>query len=85
MTIPRTQPHRSPSIHRRHVMAAVASLLLAGIVLTATGCRMLKSSTGETLERIGLRWQPLGSGQDAIQLEFMTLNRPRNKSEVQNE
>ena len=78
MTIPRTQPHRSPSIRRRPVMAVVASLVLAVAVLTATGCRMLKSSTGETLERIGLRWQPLGYGRDVIQLEFMTLRRPGN-------
>ncbi len=78
MIIPRTQPHHGSSIRRRHVMAVVASLVLAVAVLTATGCRMLKSSTGETLERIGLRWQPLGSGQDAIQLEFMTLKRPGN-------
>ena len=78
MTIPRTQPHRSPSIRRRPVTAVVASLVLAVAVLTATGCRMLKSSTGETLERIGLRWQPLGYGRDVIQLEFMTLRRPGN-------
>ena len=78
MTTPPTQPHRGRSIHRRRVIGAVSGLVLAVAVLTATGCRMLKSSTGETLERIGLRWQPLGSGRDVIQLEFMTLKRSGN-------
>lgn len=59
-------------------MAVVTGLLLACVVVTDTGCRLLNRSTENTLERIGLRWQPLGTGRDVIRLEFVTVQRSGN-------
>ena len=61
----------------RQTMAVVTGLLLACVVVTDTGCRLLNRSTENTLERIGLRWQTLGTGRNAIQLEFMAVRRPK--------
>jgi len=69
--------HDTTSGH--HLTVSVATcLLLAASVLTLGGCRLLKSSGSETLEKIGLRLQPLGSGRDVISLEFITVQRPGN-------
>jgi len=59
-------------------VSVATCLLLASVLLTLCGCRLLKSSGSETLEKIGLRWQPLGSGRDVIRLEFISVVRPGN-------
>jgi hypothetical protein len=63
-------------------MTAVTTLLAGGIVLASllsqTGCRLLKDSSDRTLEKIGLRLQPLGAGRDVICLEFISIKRPAN-------
>ena len=78
MTTARPRPRRANTRRHRQAMAVVTSLLLASVVVGPAGCRLLNRSTGKTLERIGLRWHPLGSGRDVIQLEFITLKRPGN-------
>ena len=63
-------------------MTAVTTLLAGSIVLASllsqTGCRLLKNSSNRTLEKIGLRLQPLGAGPDVICLEFISVKQPAN-------
>ncbi len=65
----------SPSHHvDRSVLLSV--ILWAVVVSTIPGCRMLTGQNGEKLDRIGLRWQRLGTGRNVIQLEFVKIRRP---------
>ena len=82
------RPHHRPdkysdrSVRGPTPLTAVTTLLAGSIVLACllslTGCRLLKDSSDTTLEKIGLRLQPLGAGRNVICLEFISVKRPAN-------
>ena len=78
MTIARPLARHDSRSSRHLAVSVVTRLVLATLLLCPGGCRLLKSSGNETLEKIGLRLRPLGSGRDVIRLEFITVQRPGN-------
>ena len=68
-----------PSSPRHQIVRPLLlpTILWAVILSTIPGCQLLSGQTGEKLDRFGLRWQTLGAGRNAIQLEFMSVRRPK--------
>ena len=68
-----------PSSPRHQIVRPLLlpTILWAVVLSTIPGCQLLSGQTGEKLDRFGLRWQTLGAGRNAIQLEFMSVRRPK--------